>query len=182
MWFTQLTGVLRTDPNENYTSNTASWIDECTDDDPCLALIDTGTSYITMPSDEYTAFTDYLSEIDSSCGTASSQFMCPKSSKDLFPTLWFQVGGYALPLNASQYFVDNSCSNSYTCLGISSSDSLGSHSYILGDTFLRSYYAVFDESEYRVGFGSLGTMEVAIDRPSSVCFVKKYICFVLFFT
>ena len=171
MWFTQLTGILRSDINENYTKSTAEWIDKCTDNNPCLALIDTGTSYITMPSKEYTKLTDYLTELESKCTTSSSQFMCPKDSIDTLPTLWFQVGDYALPLNSSQYFVDNSCSNTYSCLGISSSDSLGSHSYILGDTFLRSYYAVFDESDYKVGFGTLEYENVqdAIARPSSVC-------------
>lgn len=125
MWFTQITGVLYTSEGDNFTSNSATWIDTCEDSDPCLVLIDTGTSYITMPSDEYDSLTDALSDVVPSCTTESSQFMCPSSLIDELPTLWFQVGGKSLSLNASEYFVSIGCSNNYDCLGISSSDSLG---------------------------------------------------------
>ena len=183
MWFTQITGILRTDAGNNFTSDTATWVDTCKDDDPCLTLIDTGTSYITMPSTEYDSLVTYLNSVVSSCVTDNSQFMCPESDVDKLPTLWFQLGGHALPLTPSEYFVDNSCSSGYTCLGISSTDSMGSHTYILGDTFLRSYYAVFDESEYKVGFGSLNdNMEKAISRPGSVCcYFLHILCFLVIF-
>ena len=53
--------------------------------------------------------------------------------------------------------ISDACSSDteISCLGMSSYDSLGSHAYILGETFLRAYYAIFDESLYRVGFGSM---------------------------
>eukprot|EP01083_Nonionella_stella_P050075 133324_1 len=47
MWFTQLTGILHS--NTNNLTRGYEWLDTCIDTDPCLALIDTGTSYITMP-------------------------------------------------------------------------------------------------------------------------------------
>jgi len=60
MWFTQLTGILTTqgatlDADEPY-----FWMDACQDTAPCLALIDTGTSYITMPSGVYNKLIDHL--------------------------------------------------------------------------------------------------------------------------
>jgi len=60
----------------------------------------------------------------------------------------------------------DSCAIGYDCMGISFLDSMGDHTYILGDTFLREYYLVFDESNNQIGLGSMEEeMSVAIPRP-----------------
>ena len=152
MWFTQLTGVLYTD-NSNLSADTSSyeWLNTCEDTDPCLALIDTGTSYITMPTAEYNQLLQYLQDYSKERGANCfistynevSTFICESGSyspTESLPFVWFQIGGYAFKLSPSEYMLtgENSCyhdtrsTNGYDCLGMSSLDSMGANTYILG--------------------------------------------------
>lgn len=84
MWFTQLTGVLLSDhsnltepasnPNDN-TRYRSIWLDECKDSNPCLALVDTGTSYITMPTASYIQLLRYMEQHVLDNGAASACFI-----------------------------------------------------------------------------------------------------------
>lgn len=179
MWFTQLTGIVMTE-NDNLDRDLAYvWMDECQDTEPCLALIDTGTSYITMPSAVYNKLVNYLVDYtalsQAKCIKYNTDFMCSTKSyspDDHLPYLWFQIGGFGFQLAPSQYMLTgtDSCAIGYDCMGISFLDSMGEHTYILGDTFLREYYLVFDESNYQIGLGSMEEeMSVAIPRPPVVC-------------
>eukprot|EP01083_Nonionella_stella_P219198 785434_1 len=58
MWFTQLTGIITTDDELLDKNIEYDWMDTCVDSSPCLALIDSGTSYITMPSKIYFKLVD----------------------------------------------------------------------------------------------------------------------------
>lgn len=178
MWFTQLTGIITTENDILNKDEGYNWMDTCVDTAPCLALIDTGTSYITMPSSVYNKLIEYLVEYTSdktkskaNCIKYGTDFMCNTKSytpdEDL-PFIWFQVGGHAFKLRPSQYMLTgtDSCAIGYDCMGISFLDSMGQHTYIMGDTFLREYYLVFDETHYKVGIGSLDDeLTVAIPRP-----------------
>jgi len=179
MWFTQLTGIVNTPASVLSADGEYEWVDSCMDSAPCLALIDTGTSYITVPTAVYESLIDYiLSYVANSGSTAqclryNTDFMCATKSytpdEDL-PYLWFQLGGYAFKLSPSQYMLtgSDSCAVGYDCMGISALDSMGEHTYILGDTFLRYFYVVFDESNARIGIGSMEEeMTAAIPRPAT---------------
>jgi len=171
MWLTEMTGVLRTNAAvTNLTDTTVSWISSCKSAYPCIALLDTGTSYLLMPSTAYNSFVNELitisKNINSSkyCHTSPrGNFICLKSVVESLPTLWFQIGGYALPLHASSYFLDEDCNegDDYTCLAIAESPTESSYEYyILGDVFLRRYYVIFDESESTLGFASMTPISV----------------------
>eukprot|EP01083_Nonionella_stella_P067571 178794_1 len=176
MWFTQLTGILTTETEElSTTSSSYVWMDTCMDTAPCLALIDSGTSYITMPSATYQKLMQYLVEYtdgtNAHCVVHRSEFMCSSKAyepDDDLPVLWFQIGMNAFKLLPNQYMLtgSDSCAVGYDCLAISFLDSMGDHTYILGDTFLRKYYLVFDETNYRIGIGSNDDeLMTAIPRP-----------------
>ena len=108
---------------------------------------------------------------------------------DDLPFIWFQVGGHAFKLRPSQYMLTgtDSCAIGYDCMGISFLDSMGQHTYIMGDTFLREYYLVFDETHYKVGIGSLDDqLTLAIPRPPVVKYTHYislliHLLFILFF-
>merc|ERR1719242_2262400 len=126
-----------------------------------------------MPSAVYYKLIDYLVQYTENtvhCLKYNSDFMCStdKYSSDDLPTLWFQIGGYGFKLSPDQYMLtgSDSCAIGYDCMAISFLDSMGDHTYILGDTFLREYYLVFDESNNQIGLGSMEEeMSAAIPRP-----------------
>jgi len=114
---------------------------------------------------------DYTAQSEAKCIKYNTDFMCSTKSyspDEHLPFLWFQLGGYGFQLAPSQYMLTgtDSCAIGYDCMGISFLDSMGDHTYILGDTFLREYYLVFDESNYQIGLGSMDEeMSAAIPRP-----------------
>eukprot|EP01084_Bolivina_argentea_P186310 321179_1 len=182
IWSTQLTGILFTNDSHINVDENYVWIDSCFAINSCFALIDTGTSYITMPTKKYNLLIQYLlqysTEREVNCFMSGSRFICDTNSyhnginKDL-PYLWFQIGGYALKIAPSEYMLSgiDSCYSTgssnqvYDCLGIAALD-MENNTYILGDVFLRKYYVIFDGSNHRIGFGSMENLSVAIDKPS----------------
>jgi len=128
-----------------------------------------------MPSSVYNKLVNYLVDYTANshakCIKYNTDFMCSTKSyspDDHLPYLWFQIGGFGFQLAPSQYMLTgtDSCAIGYDCMGISFLDSMGDHTYILGDTFLREYYLVFDESNYQIGLGSMEEeMSAAIPRP-----------------
>jgi hypothetical protein len=108
----------------------------------CRAIVDTGTSFIVGPTEYTQPVIDAIGNVNPDCSNVDS---LPTFSVSMF-------GGYSYPLSPMQYVIklpDNS--GKMTCqLGIAAMDGLPF--WILGDTFLRGFYSVFDVSNYQVGF------------------------------
>merc|ERR1719242_1582780 len=96
MWFTQLTGVLVSNHStlsnphsDDYDVNSSSqtgtmWLDECHDRIPCLALVDTGTSLLMVPSRTYDKLLQYLEHHVMENGADSACFLNSSDDPSLF--------------------------------------------------------------------------------------------------
>jgi len=121
--------------------------DEVMELDNTGAAIDTGTSLIALP-------TDVAEIINAEIGATKSwngQYTVPCESIPNLPPLVFTFAGKDYQIEASDYIlnVQNSCISSFTGLDIPAP--MGPI-WIIGDTFLRKYFTVYDLEKNAVGF------------------------------
>ncbi|XP_039987927.1 gastricsin-like [Xiphias gladius] len=115
----------------------------------CQAVVDTGTSMLTAPS-------QILGYIMQAIGAEEDQYgmyMVDCSQVNNLPTLIFVINGVSLPLPPYAYIGqhgDQYCVVNITPTYLPSDD--GQPMWILGDVFLREYYSIFDRTNNRVGF------------------------------
>uniref|UniRef100_A0A8C8RR91 pepsin A n=1 Tax=Pelusios castaneus TaxID=367368 RepID=A0A8C8RR91_9SAUR len=107
----------------------------------CQAIIDTGTSLLAGPSTG-------ISNIDSYIGASDGSISC--SSMSSLPDMVFTINGIEFPVPASAYIIEESGSCTSGFQGINVPTSSG-ELWILGDVFIRLYYAVFDRANNQVG-------------------------------
>lgn len=105
----------------------------------CNSIVDSGTSLLVGPS-------AVINPVISAIGSVSSD--C--SNKASLPDIAVKISGTDFKLPASDYVIQV---GSQCMLGIQATDSIPLT--ILGDTFIRGYYTVFDRVQNRVGFAQL---------------------------
>ncbi|XP_062953883.1 gastricsin [Cynocephalus volans] len=117
----------------------------------CQAIVDTGTSLLTVPQ-------QYMSALLHATGAQEAEygeFLVNCNNIQNLPTFTFIINGVQFPLPPSAYILSN---NGYCTVGVEPTY-LSSQSsqplWILGDIFLRSYYSVFDMGNNRVGFATV---------------------------
>ncbi|KAK2501819.1 hypothetical protein MC885_010231 [Smutsia gigantea] len=116
----------------------------------CQAIVDTGTSLLTVPQ-------QYMSALLQATGAQQDQygqFFVDCSSIQNLPTLTFIINGVQFPLPPSFYILNN---NGYCTVGVEPTylpSQNGQPLWILGDVFLRAYYSVYDMGNNRVGFAT----------------------------
>lgn len=123
-------------------------------EEPIRAVVDSGTSYIVMPRSLGDRILIYLSSIQIMCISYSNQHIscnCESGTITQFPSI--KLGAYdqnhtfhELLLEPEDYIyrIRNICH-----LQISPLDF---NMVILGNTFMRKYYSIFDEENMRIGF------------------------------
>ncbi|XP_072494526.1 gastricsin-like [Notamacropus eugenii] len=120
--------------------------------DGCQAIVDTGTSLLSVPSDMFSELMEYIGAEEDEDG----DYLVSCSSIDSLPTLTFNINGVDFPLPPSAYILEGD--STYCEVGImtiSLTSESGQSLWILGDVFLRNYYSVFDLANNRVGFANL---------------------------
>ncbi|XP_054424725.1 gastricsin [Pteronotus mesoamericanus] len=116
----------------------------------CQAIVDTGTSLLTVPQ-------QYLSALLQATGAQEDQygpFLVNCNNIQNLPTFTFIINGVQFPLPPSSYILNN---NGYCTVGVEPTylpSQNGQPLWILGDVFLRSYYSVYDMGNNRVGFAT----------------------------
>nr|XP_020653661.1 gastricsin-like [Pogona vitticeps] len=115
--------------------------------DGCQAIVDTGTTQITIPKQYLGTFLQAVGAED-----YNGEFLVNCNNVQNMPTITFVINGSEFPLPPSAY-VSN---NDGTCIVVVEPTYLpspnGEPLWILGDVFLREYYSVFDMANNRVGF------------------------------
>ncbi|KAK6357126.1 Vacuolar protease A [Orbilia javanica] len=110
------------------------------------AVLDTGTSLITLPS-------DYAEMLNAQIGATkgwNGQYTVPCEEVPNLPDLTFNLGGTNFTIEATDYTlqIQGSCISAITPLDMPAR--LGPLA-ILGDAFLRKYYSIYDVGNNRAG-------------------------------
>ncbi|XP_028590226.2 cathepsin D [Podarcis muralis] len=119
--------------------------------DGCEAIVDTGTSLITGPTDE-------IKQLQKAIGAKpiiKGQYMLPCDKLSSLPTVNLVLGGKSYALTPDQYALKVTVQGETLCLsGFSGLDvpPPAGPLWILGDVFIGGYYTVFDRDNDAVGF------------------------------
>ncbi|XP_018432305.1 PREDICTED: gastricsin-like [Nanorana parkeri] len=114
----------------------------------CQAMVDTGTSLLTIPQQFLGTFLQYVGAQQSQYG----EYVVNCNNVQSLPTISFTINGVQFPLSPSAYILQN---NGYCTVGVEVTylpSQNGQPFWILGDVFLRQYYSVYDMGNNRMGF------------------------------
>lgn len=107
----------------------------------CMAIIDSGTSLIAGPSSAMSKVISDIGTVEEDCSNLSS-----------LPQIYLKFNGQKFPLTPQEYVLKltDSSSGEVVCqLGL---DTFEDDLWIVGDTFMRAYYTVFDRDAKAVLF------------------------------
>uniref|UniRef100_A0A3Q3MJT5 Nothepsin n=2 Tax=Mastacembelus armatus TaxID=205130 RepID=A0A3Q3MJT5_9TELE len=117
----------------------------------CQAIVDTGTSLITGPTNDIL----FLQQLIGATPTNTGEFLINCARLTSLPQVTFVLGGKEYTLTAEHYVRKEMLEDKELCFsGFQAVDMASSQGpmWILGDVFLRQYYSVFDRGQDRVGF------------------------------
>lgn len=118
----------------------------------CAVLLDTGTSFIGMPVAAFNSFATRVNAARSDCliDSGSGLIRCSRNTADGLPSMSFSIQGSLFTVEGSDYFEDGILG----FMSIDISTSSGSSFWILGDTFLKTYYTVYDMDNRKIGIAN----------------------------
>lgn len=116
-------------------------------------MLDSGTSYIALPSANYRDALEQLlgDDYESECELFQASmgiYTCPCSMRSTAGMFSFQIDGVDFPVSSADLFLEEGG----TCI-VQVMEAGAGLPLILGDTFLRQVVVEFDFDEKRVGFG-----------------------------
>ena len=121
----------------------------------CVALIDTGTSFIGVPAAFYSSFAHRVLSSRTDCtphGTTQI-ITCSSASAHSLPTLAFTLSGtHTYTLAPDDYLTDHTIGVMPLHTVVSGGQSV--ELFILGDTFLRTFYTTFDMEHGAIGIAN----------------------------
>eukprot|EP00455_Lapot_gusevi_P050789 TRINITY_DN744_c0_g1_i2.p1 TRINITY_DN744_c0_g1~~TRINITY_DN744_c0_g1_i2.p1 ORF type:complete len:436 (+),score=163.20 TRINITY_DN744_c0_g1_i2:58-1365(+) len=113
-------------------------LDACSDESPCQAVLDTGTSFMTGPSHVISEILSIIPGVNSDCSNL----------KDL-PVVTFEINGFKFTLEP-EYYIYHGMRCRAGFMGLDVRPPRGPV-YILGDLFMRKWFTIFDRDQERIG-------------------------------
>ncbi len=122
----------------------------------CVALMDSGTSFIGVPASRWPAILAHIIAKRPDCVERANGggVICTNTGLQNLPTLAFRFGGHDFALAPADYMLVFDSGLRLAMMNIGASPSEQFDRFIMGDTFLKTYYTVFDEDNARIGMGS----------------------------
>ena len=128
----------------------------------CVALPDSGTSFIALPLDLFQKVVKVIQTHRPDCGLDSNKnVICTRAmtlGPDALPTLQFTFAGVPFTLTGEDYLLQNGQLALQT-VDLPSNPGVEWKLIILGDVFLRKVFTVFDADTPAVGFATLSNSE-----------------------
>ncbi|XP_020368736.1 gastricsin-like [Rhincodon typus] len=115
----------------------------------CQAMVDTGTSLLTAPSQELEQLMQYIGAQQNQYG----EFVVNCNAVGNLPSLTFVINGVDLTIPASAYIKQSydQCIAAFESTYLPGPTRYGPF-WILGDVFLREFYSIYDRGNNRMGF------------------------------
>uniref|UniRef100_UPI00398F3A34 gastricsin-like n=1 Tax=Pristiophorus japonicus TaxID=55135 RepID=UPI00398F3A34 len=115
----------------------------------CQAMVDTGTSLLTAPSQELEELMQYIGARQDQYG----EYVVNCGSVANMPSLTFVINGFDLTIPASAYIkqYNGYCTAAFEPTYLPAPTRNGPF-WILGDVFLREFYSIYDRGNNRMGF------------------------------
>lgn len=129
----------------------------------CLAWVDTGSSFVLMPPKHFaTVMADIIANrpdcvVTSPCGgSVESRVTCSLLVYAYLPTLSLRMAGRDFYLTPEEYVLrDTDQSGDFFQIGFGCAPAASGYDlWLIGDTFLKNYYTVFDMSSQVVAFAN----------------------------
>uniref|UniRef100_A0A8D0G9E0 Peptidase A1 domain-containing protein n=1 Tax=Sphenodon punctatus TaxID=8508 RepID=A0A8D0G9E0_SPHPU len=117
----------------------------------CEAIVDSGTSLITGPSEQIKRLQEYIGASPSQSG----EFIVDCRRLSSLPHVTFTIGHREYTLTAEQYIIKEMVEGRTMCISGFQSLDLATRDgqlWILGDVFMSAFYCIFDRGHDRVGF------------------------------
>nr|CCA21880.1 gastricsin putative [Albugo laibachii Nc14] len=122
----------------------------------CIGFVDTGTSLLGVPSEQYLALLYQIAAFAQArgcyCGYTANAFQCFLCSGKDFPSIQFRVAGSQT--DSHHYFSldgpDYTLCIDLTCVALLQPN--GQEMWVLGDVFMKKYYTMYDMQKKRIGF------------------------------
>jgi len=109
--------------------------------------VDTGSSFIGVPKAHFASFIQKITSSRSDCVINDhNEVQCGSTSLDGLPDITFNLNGKVFTLHPKDYMITNHLG--FMSIDVSESVPL----FILGDTFIKMSYTVFDQDNRRIGF------------------------------
>ena len=120
----------------------------------CVALVDTGTSFIGVPADIYDSLmTDIVAHRPDCRAKKNGIYVCENRNTQSLPNINIQlvsasaVAPSEYTLTANDYMIDTTIG----LMPLNMKTKRNIHFFILGDTFIKTFYTIFDMDNNRIG-------------------------------